>query len=311
LTGLSYLWDNDAMEDLNDLFYYAQVVEHGGFAEAGRSLGIPRSKLSRRISLLEDRLGVRLIQRSTRRFSVTDIGQEYYQKCQAVLAKARAAQEVIERTRSEPSGLLRVSCAVGLLHFEVARLLSRFMTGAPRVQIQLESTNRRVDVIGEAVDLALVVRFPPLDDTDLILKPLGSSAQCLVASASLTASLGRPVAPQCLEKWPTLGRGKPEDDHFWELHGPSGQVVKAHHRPRLVTSDMTMLHFAALEGVGLTQLPRSIVRADIEAGRLIEILPDWNLTSGTIYAAFASRRGMLPSVRALIDFLNSELSSDS
>lgn len=308
MTGPSYLWDNRRMHDLNDLFYYAQVVEHGGFAAAGRLLGIPRSKLSRRILLLEQRLGVRLIQRSTRKFSVTEIGQEYYHQCRAVLIEVQAAGEVIERTRSEPRGLVRVSCAVGLLHFEVAKILARFMIKSPHVRIQLESTNRRVDVIGEGVDVALLVRVPPLDDTNLIMKPLAPSPQCLVVSAKLAASRKLPTCPDEMSDWPTLDRGKPDDDHFWDLLGPDGERVKLHHSPRLITSDLTALHFAALEGVGITQLPRTTVIEDIKEGRLVEVLPQWQLASAMIYAAFSSRRGMLPSVRALIDYLTTEFS---
>jgi DNA-binding transcriptional LysR family regulator len=204
--------------------------------------------------------------------------------------------------------LVRVSCAVGLLHFEVAKILARFMIRSPHVQVQLESTNRRVDVIGEGVDVALLVRVPPLDDTNLIMKPLAPSPQCLVVSAKLAASRELPVLPEELRDWPTLDRGKPDDDHFWELQGPNGEQVKLHHRPRLITSDLTALHFAALEGVGVTQLPRTTVSEDIQAGRLVEMMPQWKLASATIYAAFSSRRGMLPSVRALIDFLTSEFS---
>ncbi len=131
------------MQDLNDLFYYAQVVEHRGFAAAGRVLRMPRSKLSRRILLLEERLGVLLIQRSTRQFSVTEIGQEYYRHCLAVLVEADAAQEAIDCTRSEPTGLIRVSCPVGLLQSRAGDMLACFLAKNSRVQIYLESTNRR------------------------------------------------------------------------------------------------------------------------------------------------------------------------
>src|SRR3990167_10152577 len=159
-----------AMDDLNDLYYFAQVVEYGGFAPAGRALNLPKSKLSRRVSLLEERLGVRLLQRSPRHFSVTELGQEYYRHCLAMLVEAQAAQEVIERTRSEPQGIVRLSCPTPLLHYRIADLLSGFMLENPRVQVQLEATNRRVDVIAEGLDLALRVRFPPLENSDLVMR---------------------------------------------------------------------------------------------------------------------------------------------
>ena len=152
------------MHDLNDLYYFAKVVEHGGFAAAGRALGEPKSKLSRRVALLEERLGVRLIQRSTRRFSVTEAGQTFYSHVQAMLVEAEAATEAIELTRSQPRGTVRLSCPTTLLDFGVGRMLSGFMATCPDVQLQLEATNRRVDVIAEGLDLAIRVRPPPLQD---------------------------------------------------------------------------------------------------------------------------------------------------
>ena len=123
------------MQDLNDLYYFVQVVDHGGFAPAGRALGMPKSKLSRRIALLEERLGVRLIQRSTRRFSVTEIGQEYYAHCMAMLVEAEAAEEVIDEVAPEPRGVVRMSCPTALVCFQVGAMIARFMAANPRVEI--------------------------------------------------------------------------------------------------------------------------------------------------------------------------------
>jgi len=143
------------MQDLNDLYYYVQVVDHGGFAPAGRALGIPKSKLSRRIALLEERLGVRLIQRSTRRFAVTEIGQTYYGHCKAMLVEAEAADDAIAVMHAEPRGIVRLACPVALLDARVAGMVAGFMVAHPRVEVHLEETNRRVDVVGEGVDIAL------------------------------------------------------------------------------------------------------------------------------------------------------------
>src|SRR6478609_4078227 len=143
------------MQDLNDLYYFVQVVDRGGFAAAGRALGMQKSKLSRRIALLEERLGVRLIQRSTRRFSVTEIGQDYYAHCKAMLVEADAAEASVEQTRSEPSGIVRLSCPVALLHARVSVMLAGFMAHYPQVAVHLEATNRRVDLIAEGIDVAI------------------------------------------------------------------------------------------------------------------------------------------------------------
>src|ERR1700731_858859 len=170
------------MRDLNDLFFFVQAVEHGGFAPAARNLGMPKSPPSPRVAMLEERLGVPLIQRSTRRFAVTEIGKEYYRHCVAMLVEAEAAQDSIDRIRSEPQGVVRVSCPSSLIYFEVGEMITRFMIEYPKVEVLLESTNRRVDVIREGYDLAVRVRFPPLDDTDLVIRKLADSPQRLAAS---------------------------------------------------------------------------------------------------------------------------------
>src|SRR5256885_5618356 len=158
------------MKDLNDLYYYVQVVDHGGFAPAGRALGMPKSKLSRRIAQLEERLGTRLIQRSTRRFAVTETGQTYYGHCKAMLVEADAADEAIALTHAEPRGIVRMTCPVALLDARIADMLAAFMAAYPRVEIHLEETNRRVDVVGEGIDVAIRVRPPPLEDSDLVMR---------------------------------------------------------------------------------------------------------------------------------------------
>ncbi len=291
------------MQDLNDLYFYAQVVDHGGFAPAGRALGQPKSKLSRRVALLEERLGVRLIQRSSRRFSVTEVGQNYYAHCKAMLVEADAAQESVEMTRSEPCGVIRLSCPVALLHARVGTMLADFMAANPRVEVHLEATNRRVDVVAEGVDVAIRVRYPPLEDSDLVLKVLAQRSQCLVASPALLQRLGPVTTLPDLNRLPTLDLGPARPDHAWRLIGPDGAEAAIHHRPRLVTDDMVALRTAAVAGVGIVQLPTLVVSDEIQAGRLVQVLQGWAPRRHVIHALYPSRRGLLPAVRALLDFL--------
>ena len=143
------------VEDLNTLYYFTQVVEHHGFAPAGRALDMPKSKLSRRIAELEERLGVRLLHRTSRHCSLTEIGQAYYQRCLAMRVEAESAAELIERNRSEPQGLVRLSCPTALLNSWVGPMLTRYMLKYPLVELFIESTNRRVDLIHEGFDIAL------------------------------------------------------------------------------------------------------------------------------------------------------------
>ncbi|MHA3791722.1 LysR substrate-binding domain-containing protein [Sphingomonas sp. YL-JM2C] len=293
------------MEDLNDLRLFVQAVDHGGFAAAARALGLQKSKLSRRIALLEERLGVRLIQRSTRRFSITEIGQEYYRRCVAMLVEAEAAQAVIDQSRSEPRGVVRLSCPTGLLAFQFGELLGRFMALYPDVELHVESTNRRVDVIGEGFDLAIRVRPPPLAESELVMRRFDERTIRIVAApALLTARLV--AAPADLSELPTLDFGPARGDHRWRLAHADGRVAEVRHKPRLVTDDMAVLREAALTGAGAVRLPTLAVWDDLQNGRLVTLLPEWRPANEIVHAVFPSRRGLLPSVRALLDFIAGE-----
>lgn len=291
------------MQDLNDLYFYVQVVDHGGFAPAGRALAMPKSKLSRRIASLEERLGVRLIQRSTRHFSVTEIGQDYYAHCKAMLVEADSAQEAIELTRSEPRGIVRITCPIALLDARVGAMMATFMTRYPSIEVHLEATDRRVDLISEAVDVAIRVRSPPLQDSELVLRVLGESGQCLVASAELLQRSGVPKVPVDLSALPSMDLGAPQTEHVWYLLGPDGAQALIHHHPRLITRGMIALRLAAIAGIGVVQLPTMLIRDELARGALLRVLPSWAPRKEIVHAVFASRRGLLPSVRAFIDFL--------
>ncbi|MDK1494134.1 LysR substrate-binding domain-containing protein [Sinorhizobium sp. 7-81] len=268
--------------------------------------GIPRSRLSRRVGLLEERLGVRLIHRSTRHFAITEIGREYYRHCVAMMVEADAAQETIDRMRAEPQGIVRVSCPSSVISFQVGEMIASFMEQCPKVEVLLESTNRRVDVLREGFDLAIRVRFPPLEDSDLVVRKLADSAQRLVASPAVLAGLPPPFVPAYLAGLPSLAWDPARQEHEWHLDGPFGATAVIRHRPRLITEDMVALRLAALRGVGVGQFPSFIVHEDIRTGSLVDILPDWAPKAGIIHAAFPSRRGLLPSVRTLLDFLVGE-----
>lgn len=293
------------MKDLNDLYYFVQVVDHRGFAAAERATGLQKSKLSRRVQHLEDRLGVRLLNRSSRRFSVTEIGREYYDRCVAVLVEADAADQVIAQVRSQPRGVIRVSCPVALINFQFGALFAKFLAAYPEIEIHLESTNRRVDVIAEGFDVAIRVRFPPLEQTDLVMRRLDLSTQCLVASPSFMD--GRTiVSPADLNRLSSMTFDPVQRDYQWQLEHVDGQTASVVHLPRLVTDDMAALRDAAIAGVGIVQLPTMMIWRQVETGDLVHVLPDWRPRAGIVHAVFPSRRGLLPSVRTLLDFLVTE-----
>jgi DNA-binding transcriptional LysR family regulator len=294
------------MQDLNDLRLFVEVVNEAGFAAAARKLGMPRSRISRRIGLLEEHLGVRLVQRSTRHFAVTDIGQEYYRHCLAMMVEADAAQEAIDRIKAEPQGTIRVSCPSSVIYFQVGAMIARFMAQCPKVTVLLESTNRRVDVMREGFDIAIRVRFPPLEDSDLTIRKLAVSDQRLVAHPKLLDRSARPAVPADLTALPSMAWEPFRHEHEWRLDGPDGATAVIRHVPHFITEDMVTLRLAALEGVGICQFPSFIVDDDLRRGLLVDLLPDWRPRAGIIHAVFPSRRGLLPSVRALLDFLAEE-----
>ncbi|ARW10959.1 LysR substrate-binding domain-containing protein [Acetobacter ascendens] len=292
------------MRDLNDFGYFVQVVKYGGFSAAARATGLQKSLLSRRIRLLEERLHARLIQRSSRHFSVTETGHRFYEHCIAMLEEADTAERSVAQLQTEPCGLVRLSCPVALLNFQFGALLARFIMLYPAVTLQLESTNRRVDVLKEGIDLAIRVRFPPIASSDLVMRTLDTSTQCLIAAPHLVPhSL---ASPADLNAFPSLDFHTTPGSHSWLLENQEGQTATIFHEPRLATDDMAVLREAALVGAGIVQMPTMMVWQDIEAGRLVRVLPGWQPQAGIIHAVFPSRRGLVPAVRALLDFLAEE-----
>jgi DNA-binding transcriptional LysR family regulator len=295
------------MEDLNDFYYFTEVADRGGFSAAARQLKIPKSRLSRRIADLEQRLGARLLQRSTRRLHLTPIGEEFLLRCRAMVIEAQAAQELIERGIAEPRGRIRASCPVMLAQRHVAALLPGFLAAHPKVQLDLDVSNRRVDVIAEGFDVALRVRPPPLRDGDLVAKPLGTVRRALVLAPQLLRQRSI-VRPEDLTALPSLSLSAPDGRYVWSLQGPEGEQRSIEHRPRLVTDDMNVLLAAAIAGEGVVMLPQLACADELGGGALLAPLPAWSPQHDLVYAAYASRRGNLPAVQAFLDFLGTELS---
>ncbi|MGU7782764.1 LysR substrate-binding domain-containing protein [Burkholderia sp. PU8-34] len=289
--------------DLNDLYYFVQVVEYGGFTQAGRALRVPKSRLSRRIALLEQRLGVTLIQRSTRSFSVTEFGSAYYTRCKSMLAEVDAANALVKTAQTQPCGTIRISCPIALLHAHVGAMLVGFASQYPEVQIEIVGMNRRVDVVRERLDIALYIRPEPWESPDLVVRAFGHATQRLVASPALLDRLGHPATPDDLRAWPSMGFGPPVHKHEWQLVDRNGNESTVPHVPRLVTTDLLTLRRAAIAGIGIVQLPMMIVRDALNDGTLTRALPGWSLRRDVIHAVFSTRKGMPPAVRLLLEDL--------
>jgi DNA-binding transcriptional LysR family regulator len=291
------------MQPLEGFYYFTQVVEHGGFARAARALGIPKSRLSRHVTALETTLNARLLQRSTRRFVVTEVGQEVYRHATAMLAEADAALEAVEFARAAPRGTIRVSCPVGVAQGTLAPILPEFLGKFPAVRLELHVSNRRVDVLSEGFDVALRVRSQPSGEDGLVMRAFKEFDEWLVASPEYLARTGEPTDPGELAARDTLDYAGELDRRPWELRDPSGRSAHAEHAPRVVCHDFVVLRAGALAGLGIARLPEMVVREDLRSGALRRVLPGWNSPQGILHVVFPSRRGLLPAVRAFIDFL--------
>lgn len=291
--------------DLNDLRYFALIVEHGGFSAAARVTHLNKSKLSRRIGLLEKELGVRLLQRSTRRLALTEAGRAFYEHCAAMVVESNAARDAVARLRSEPSGVVRMTCPVMMAQYFVAQLISDFMAMHRKVRIELDATDRVVNLIEERIDIAL--RFRATEQPGLVVRKLASTRMVLVASPSYLSSRGAPERPDAIAEHDTIGALRDGPVQHWSLVDVEGRELSVTHHPRLLCSDFAVQFHAATHGVGIALLPLRVVSPALEQGTLVRVAHTWTTSAEDIHAAIANRRGMLPSVRAVLDHLATHL----
>jgi len=291
------------MQDLNDMAYFAEVVDQGSFVAAARTLGLPKSRLSRRLAELEARLGVRLLQRTTRKLSLTEAGEIYHRHCVAMREAAEAAGEAIARVQSEPRGTIRVSCPVTLAQSTIGPLIPDFLQRHPQVRIDMLVSNRVVDLVQEGIDVALRVRATLDDSGSLVVKNLGPTYAVLVASPQLLQRSGPLDGPEALRRLPTIAMSAADGRASWQLRGPQGQAFELQHRPLYTADDLLTLWHAALAGSGMTLLPDYMCHRELQRGELQQVLPGWAPPPAVVHAVFPSRRGMVPAVRRFLDYL--------
>jgi DNA-binding transcriptional LysR family regulator len=228
----------------------------------------------------------------------------------ALIAEAEAAKDAMNQTLSSPQGVVRVSCPTGLLQGGVADMLARYLTAYPQVRIALEATNRRVDVVDEGIDVAIRVRSPPFEDSDLAMRSFGPSEMILVGSPALVAAHGQPQALADIAKMPTVSMGTLGKEQSWRFVDADSKPVELIHSPRLTTDDLHTLRRVAIRGVGVACLPAILVADDLSSGGLLRLLPSLSSRSGVVHAVFPSRRGMVPAVRSLLDFLSESFAAN-
>lgn len=292
------------MQNIDDLAYFALVAKHGGFSAAARATDIPTSKFSRRVAELEARLGVRLAQRNTRRFSLTPVGEQILQHAHAMLTEVEAACALAHEQTHEPRGRVHLACPPALLQAAVRPLLTTFVKDWPLVQLQIEATNRKVDVWQDGVDFVLRAgAFDAALPQDEVVRPLAPSEHVLAVAPTLLEGVRPLSVPEDLRALPTVGLGNSPDARVWRLRHTNGRQVEYRHDPRLVVDDMNVLLHTAMDGVGCAVLPRLMLHDALVSGSLKVVLPQWAPPAGVIQLAYASRSGQRAAVRKLIEYL--------
>jgi DNA-binding transcriptional LysR family regulator len=289
------------MRDLNDLTFFTAVVANGGISAASRALQLPKSRISRRVAALEAQLGVRLVERSTRHFKVTEVGRDVYRHARAALSEAEAIDEAVSRLKVEPQGLVKVGCPAGVDRV-LAAAIPEFLARYPKIRVHVIVANRRIDLIEEGVDVAIRGRESLDADVEFPIRTIGPARAILVASPGFLAKHGAPDAPQDIPRFPTISRTDFSSLDRWFLVSSAGEEAEVAHEPLLSASAYPIIRQAAIEGVGVALLPELALRETRQNGGLVRILPDWASPERSLHMVFTSRRGLLPNVRAFIDF---------
>jgi len=295
--------------DLNDFFLLVQVVDRGGFTAAGRTLRMPKSTLSHRIQQLETRLGVRLLNRTSRRFGMTDAGQEFYRHAVAMLREAEQAETAIRHRLSEPTGIVRCTAGVATMQFAMREIVADFLVRYPKVNVVAHATDQYVDIVGENYDVAVRAHSEPLPDSTLVQRTLAPAPWFLFAGSRYLDADEAPQTPQDLQKRPSLFMMRTGVAPVWRLRHSSkakNEVVLPL-TPRLLSDDMIALKQAAIAGLGVVALPGYVCREDVRSGALRRVLPTWLAGDSTFTALIPYRQGLLPSVRVFVDYLVAEL----
>ena len=290
--------------DLNDYFYFVHVVEKNGFSAAAKALGVPKSRLSRHIRQLEDRMDARLIQRTTRQFNVTELGRAFYVHARAVVDEMDKAENAVKRKKNLLSGNVTISCSVGVAQFALQDLITAFLHDHPLVTISQQVTNRTVDMIADGIDLAIRGHLGSLPDSTLIQRPLAQVEWQLFAAAHYGDGQAAALTdPTDIEKHPTLALGWQSPKGRWTLNNAHGANVTVRISPRLKSDDMSTLKHAAVCGVGIVALPSYTCRDELNRGSLRRVLPEWHAGTAALSLVTPNRKGQPQSVIAVRDFL--------
>jgi len=296
------------MDRLLSMTVFAKAVELGSFSAAGNALGMSSQLVGKHVQMLEQHLGVRLLNRTTRRQHLTEIGREFYERTKSILAEVEAAEGLAAETRATPRGRLRINAPVTFGIHALAPKLPEYLAAYPEVTLELSMTNRSVDVIDEGYDL--VFRIGQLTDSGLIARPLAPYRLILCAAPSYLAARGPINTPQDLSRQECLGFLHPELGKRWTLIGPEGTVTVPV-SGRLMVDSGEALMAAAVAGVGVLLQPFEIVEPYLASGRLVTLLPEYSAPTRPMHVLYAPDRRMTPKLRSFIEFVMANFGPDT
>ena len=294
------------MDRLLELDVYVQVAQAGSFTAAGRDLGLSPSAVSKQIARLEDRLGVRLLNRTTRKVAMTEEGAAFFDHAKRIIADLDEAEQALSHLRAAPRGLLRVNMPVTIGHLILAPLIPEFLRRYPDVEVDLTLNDRMVDLVEEGMDLG--IRIGELKDSSLIARKLAPSRRAVCAAPSYLEHAGTPRRPADLADHNCLVYTYRTWRNDWPFRGPEGGET-VHVTGSFSANNGEVLRQAALGGSGIIMLPIWQLRDDLMAGRLVELLPDYSSPDADIHAVYPQTRYLAPRVRAFVDYLALEFAA--
>ncbi|MFC0397908.1 LysR substrate-binding domain-containing protein [Paraburkholderia rhizosphaerae] len=294
------------MLDLKNVHFFVQIVDRGGFTSAAELLGQQKSTLSHRIKALEASLGVRLINRTSRQFAVTEVGAQFYRHAIELLHNAETAEHAVRQRIAEPSGVIRMTAPIEVTQYLLREVLPGFLERHPKVAIHEHATERFVDIVGEGFDLAIRGHISTLRDCDLVQRTIAYVPWCLFAGPSYLEQRAPVSHPRELASHAFVAMTR-RGPTRWQLRGPGGEFVNVPIEPRFQSNNLLSLKEAACANLGIAALPGFMCRDELQAGKLRRLLPDWIASEARLSALMPNRTGLLPAVRLLVDFLATEL----
>ncbi|WP_224372098.1 LysR family transcriptional regulator [Hyalangium versicolor] len=292
------------IDSLVDVTVFTRVVTAGSLSAAARELGMSLAVVSKRLARLEERLGVRLVNRTTRSLSLTEEGTDFHERCVRLLGELDEATERARAHKSGASGLLKVTATAAFARRQFGRLIPRFLERYPDIRVQLDVSDAVVDLVESGYDVA--IRFGALPDSSLIAKRLAPNHRVVCGAPSYFAQWGRPKRPTDLKNHRCIAFGTPPNQD-WQFEGPEGETTTVRITGPLSTNNGEMAHEWALEGGGLVLKSIWDVGPDIDAGRLEVALPDYRVPAAPIHALYPHNRGIPAKLKVFIEFVGEEL----